>query len=103
MAGIDYFVTSLINKIDRRNLFFRLNDPESYISLVGGSRPKKPPNSFSIFRKNVCNEARRHEVYNMRVVTKTAIILWNQAQRNEKDIYRRLSSLIHETYFTEEV
>ncbi|CAB4403110.1 unnamed protein product [Rhizophagus irregularis] len=102
MSEIENLATSLINMIDRKNIFPPLfNNPESYISPVG-PRTKKPPNSFLICRINVHNEAKRKGIYSMRVISKAASILWKQASSEEKDVYKKLSERVFEIYSTKE-
>jgi hypothetical protein len=100
--SIEYLATSLINKIDRRNIFPPYyNDPETYICPIGGGpRSKKPPNTFIICRRNVYQEAKRKGIFHMRVISKAASILWNRASREEKEVYKRLFDRVREFYYS---
>jgi hypothetical protein len=96
--SIEFLATSLVTKLNRRNIFPPLfNNPELFVSPVG-PRLKKPPNSFLICRRNVYKEANRKGIHNMRVISKAASILWNKASSKEKKIYERIADHVHEIY-----
>ncbi|GBC07054.1 hypothetical protein RclHR1_07210003 [Rhizophagus clarus] len=96
---IEFLVESLINKLDRRNIFPPLlDDPELFVAPPE-SKIKRPLNSFLICRTNVIREARRKGgVGNMRVISKAASILWNNASPAEKDVYREIYRRVTEIY-----
>src|SRR6266542_681778 len=96
--SVEYLAISLIARLDRGNIFPpSINDPESFVSSVGTSngnspsiRQKRPPNAFLICRKNVQEETKRKESYNMRVISKVTSILWKNASIEERNVYKRL-------------
>ncbi|CAB4495627.1 hypothetical protein RhiirA5_422311 [Rhizophagus irregularis] len=95
---IEFLATSLVQKLNRKNIFPPLfNDPESFIAPAG-SRPKKPTNSFLICRRNVSKEANRKGAHNMRVISKAAGILWNSATSEEKDVYKNIAERVYEIH-----
>jgi hypothetical protein len=96
--SVEYLATSLYAKLDRRNIFPPLlNNPESYLSPEG-TRLKRPPNPFLICRKNVQEEAKRKGTFNMRIISKTTSIFWNNATLSERKIYKKLCNHVFEIY-----
>ncbi|RGB32473.1 hypothetical protein C1646_762839 [Rhizophagus diaphanus] len=90
--------TSLIKRLNRENIFPPLlNDPESFVAPTG-SGAKRTFNSFLIFRRNVCKEANRKGTHNMRVISKAAGVLWNDATLEEKKEYKMLAKRVHEIH-----
>ncbi|CAB4402967.1 unnamed protein product [Rhizophagus irregularis] len=95
---VQSLATSLIKRLNRENIFPPLlNDPESFVAPTG-SRAKRPFNSFLIFRRNVCKEANRKGTRNMRVISKAAGVLWNDATPEEKKEYKTLAKRVHEIH-----
>ncbi|CAG8476682.1 5512_t:CDS:2 [Ambispora gerdemannii] len=93
-------VNELIQKMNRNNIFSpQLKNPEELvaeprITETGSLRPPRPQNAFFLFRKNVLAEARRFSVQNMRIISKVASILWQQATNNEKQMYKDLANKV---------
>ncbi|RGB30668.1 hypothetical protein C1646_671507 [Rhizophagus diaphanus] len=104
--SIEYLANSLIDRLDRRNIFPPLhNNPELFLSSVSSSlnnlssyRPKRPPNAFLICRKNVQEESKRKGTYNMRIISKVTSILWKNATREEREVYKRLVNNVYEIH-----
>lgn len=95
---IEFLAISLVEKLDRKNIFPPLfNDPESFVVPVE-SKAKKPPNSFLICRRNVCKEANKSGNHSMRTISKAASILWNGATPQEKRVYKKLAVRVYEIY-----
>ncbi|GBB96401.1 hypothetical protein RclHR1_27450001 [Rhizophagus clarus] len=104
--SIEYLANSLIVRLDRRNIFPPLHDnPELFLSSVGSVsnlssyRPKRPPNAFLICRKNVQEESKRRGSYNMRIISKVTSILWKNASREEREVYKRLVNSVYEIHY----
>ncbi|CAB5110679.1 hypothetical protein RhiirA5_469358 [Rhizophagus irregularis] len=92
----DFLATSLIEKLNRKNIFPPLfNDPESFVPT---GRSRKPSNSFLICRRNVCKEAKGKGTYNMRVISKAAALLWNNATFEEKKVYKTIAKRVNEIH-----
>jgi hypothetical protein len=87
--------TSLINLLDRKNIFPPLfNNPEYFLSRKD-AEPKRTLNAFFICRKNVQNEASNKSWNsNMRIISKAASILWKTASPEEKAVYENLASQV---------
>lgn len=105
LFSIEYLenaANSLVYKLNRKNIFPPLlNDPKDIISKRLGSYkiPKRSPNSFLIFRKNVQKEVMRNGLnVNMRIVSKVSSILWRDATATEKYEYSKLADIIKEYY-----
>ncbi|CAB4478113.1 hypothetical protein RhiirA5_394252 [Rhizophagus irregularis] len=103
--SIEYLANSLIVRLDRRNIFPPLhNNPELFLSSVSSLnnlssyRPKRPPNAFLICRKNVQEESKRKGTYNMRIISKVTSILWKNATREEREVYKRLVNNVYEIH-----
>ncbi|GBB85218.1 hypothetical protein RclHR1_11790002 [Rhizophagus clarus] len=100
---IDSLATSLISKLNRRNIFPPLFDnPESFVSPLE-TRSKKPLNSFLICRHNVHKEANRNRNCNMRVISKAASMLWKTATNEEKSIYKMLAKRVKELHLSSKI
>ncbi|GBC09227.1 hypothetical protein RclHR1_00870018 [Rhizophagus clarus] len=96
--SIEFLAVSLIERINRKNIFPPLfNDPESFVPPPG-SRSRRSPNSFLICRKNVHKEAKRRGSQNMRVISKAASILWNSASIEEKKAYKAIAERVYEIH-----
>ncbi|GBC07055.1 hypothetical protein RclHR1_07210004 [Rhizophagus clarus] len=96
--SIDFLAESLIGRMNRKNIFPPLlNDPESFVAPPG-SKAKRPPNSFLLCRKNVSREAKMNGAGNMRVISKAASILWNNASLAERKVYDNLSKRVNEIH-----
>lgn len=97
-SQIEFLATSLIKRLNRKNIFPPLlDDPESFVAPIG-SRSKKPFNSFLICRRNVRKEANRKGTHNMRVISKVAGILWNNATLEEKNVYKTIAKRVYEIH-----
>ncbi|CAB4493663.1 unnamed protein product [Rhizophagus irregularis] len=95
---VEFLATSLVGKLDRKNIFPPLfNDPELFVASIE-SKAKKPPNSFLICRLNVSKEANKSGNHNMRTISKAASILWNGATPQEKNVYKKLAERVYEIY-----
>jgi hypothetical protein len=94
----EFLATSLIEKLNRRNIFPPLfNNPESFVAPAG-SKAKRPLNSFLICRRNVCEEASRKGTHNMRVISKATSILWNNASNEERGVYKRIADRVYDLH-----
>src|SRR6266536_3189100 len=99
---IDYLARSLLYRLDRNNIFPPVyNNPELFLSSVVDRsifiRPKRPANAFLLCRRNVQEETKRQGSYiNMRIISKAASILWNNASLTEKIVYRNLYKRVYE-------
>ncbi|CAG8508039.1 9685_t:CDS:2 [Funneliformis mosseae] len=104
--SIEDLAMSLIDRLDRRNIFPPLyNNPETFIpssdnlTKLSFRRPKRCPNAFLLCRKNVHEESNRKGTSNMRVISKVTSILWKNALPEEKDVYKKLADHVYEIHY----
>jgi hypothetical protein len=103
--SLEYFENTafaLIDKLDRNNIFPPLlNDPEMIISNKRSKLKarKRTPNAFFICRMNVQNEVTHKNLnFNMRIISKTASILWKNASDEEKYEYKILAGIVKDLH-----
>ncbi|KAG9287325.1 hypothetical protein G9A89_008956 [Geosiphon pyriformis] len=88
---------TLINQLDILTLFSpQILEPKELIPPPritdnGEIKPKRPQNAFFIFRQNVIKQAKSLGIKNMRLISKSASILWQRARPNEKDVYKEIA------------
>ncbi|CAG8476657.1 5511_t:CDS:1 [Ambispora gerdemannii] len=91
---------ALINILNRQNIFPPLlNDPENLIppekkTENGTLQPRRPQNAFFIFRQNVIHEARQFKISNMRLISKAASIMWQNASKKDIEVYKQLAAQV---------
>jgi hypothetical protein len=95
---------TLAFSLERNNIFPPLlNDPNIILQNKSPLRKRKrPPNAFFICRMNVQKEVKRNErngsKYNMRIISKAASILWNNASFEEKNQYFFIANTVKELH-----
>ncbi|RIB22333.1 hypothetical protein C2G38_2033659 [Gigaspora rosea] len=87
---------NLIPKLNKKRIFPPYhNKPEDLIpslSATSARRPRRSPNSFLLFRKNIHEEIKRIGIgCNMRVISRIAGVLWHNASIDEKQPYEDLA------------
>ncbi|CAG8666223.1 6039_t:CDS:2 [Dentiscutata erythropus] len=87
---------NLIPKLNRNRIFPPFyNKPEELlpsISTTNSRKPRRSPNSFLLFRKNIHEEIKRIGTgCNMRVISRIAGVLWHNASLDEKQFYDDLA------------
>ncbi|CAG8522508.1 12923_t:CDS:2 [Cetraspora pellucida] len=87
---------NLIPKLNKKRIFPPYhNNPEDLIpipSTTNARKPRRSPNSFLLFRKNIHEEIKRIGVgCNMRVISRVAGVLWHNASLDEKQFYEDLA------------
>ncbi|CAG8654176.1 4734_t:CDS:1, partial [Ambispora leptoticha] len=91
---------ALIKILNHQNVFPPLlNDPENLIppekiTEDGTLQPRRPQNAFFIFRQNVIHEARRFKISNMRLISKAASIMWQNANKQDIEVYKQLAAQV---------
>ncbi|CAG8504789.1 7146_t:CDS:2, partial [Racocetra persica] len=87
---------NLIPKLNKKRIFPPYhNKPEDLIpapSTTNARKPRRSPNSFLLFRKNIHEEIKRIGLgCNMRVISRVAGVLWHNASLDEKQFYEDLA------------
>ncbi|CAG8475402.1 7100_t:CDS:2 [Diversispora eburnea] len=93
-SSLNDLANSFLNSLERNKIFPPFyNRPEELInpSKAKTSGIPRPPNGFLLCRKNVHQQAKKHNIFNMRVISKVTGILWRGASPDEKEQYEKLA------------
>src|SRR6266487_6956697 len=81
------------------NLFEPIVVGKDFLLDLDDKKPKRPPNKFMIFRKNVKTYAQRKGLswgFNMKQLTHFSSGVWNNATKEQKQVFENIAKDIKE-------